>query len=263
VALNRIFRPFPSTQNEPIDQVRLKLSAFPIDFPINGIFRTFPSTQTEPVAPWGVTERAAHLDPVAHVVQHAVVDGLADVAHRPLGVGGRDDLVRAGRVLVGGEDADLPPRHLLLVDVHRLEDERKRRQSAGGLRGQVCRPCGRVQDLRDVVDGGLHAAELRGLDVEHLQHVVGQRVDQVGHAGQRLGGVVLRFLQRSLLVRRLKEKTFYIEMYFYSAQKDVQSEKRLENLVFKPARAPPDVTVRRLCRSFRIKKHPCGRGSNH
>lgn len=37
----------------------------------------------------------AHLDSVAHVVQHAVVDGLADVAHRPLGVGRSDDLVRA------------------------------------------------------------------------------------------------------------------------------------------------------------------------
>lgn len=64
---------------------------------------------------------------MAHVVQQAVVDGLADVAHGPLGVGGRDDLVRAGRVLVGGEDADLPPRHLLFVDVHRLKMKMKRR----------------------------------------------------------------------------------------------------------------------------------------
>lgn len=62
-----------------------------------------------------------HLDSVAHVVQQAVVDGLADVADGPLGVGGGDDFVRAGRVLVGGEDADLPPRHLLFVDVHRLK----------------------------------------------------------------------------------------------------------------------------------------------
>lgn len=54
-----------------------------------------------------------------------------------------------------------------------------------------------------MVDGRLHAAELRRLDVEHLQDVVGQRVDQVGDAGQRLRGVVLRLLQRPLLVWRL------------------------------------------------------------
>lgn len=65
-----------------------------------------------------------HLHAVAHVVQQAVVDGLADVAHGPLGVGRGDDLVRAGCVLVGGEDADLPPRYLLFVDVHRLRGER-------------------------------------------------------------------------------------------------------------------------------------------
>lgn len=57
-----------------------------------------------------------------------------------------------------------------------------------------------------MVDGGLHAAELRRLDVQHLQHIVGQRVDQIGHAGQRLGGVVLSLLQRPLLVWRLKDK---------------------------------------------------------
>ena len=28
-------------------------------------------------------------------------------------------------------------------------------------------------DLRDVVDGGLHPAQLRGLDVQQLQHIVG------------------------------------------------------------------------------------------
>lgn len=61
-------------------------------------------------------------------------------------------------------------------------------------------------DLRDVVNGGLHAAELRRLDVEHLQDVVGQRVDQVGDAGQRLGGVVLGLLQRPLLVWRLNSR---------------------------------------------------------
>ena len=58
-----------------------------------------------------------------------------------------------------------------------------------------------------MVDGALHAAELRRLDVQHLQHVVGQRVDEVGDAGQRLSGVALGLLQRSLLVCGLKEET--------------------------------------------------------
>lgn len=65
-------------------------------------------------------------------------------------------------------------------------------------------------NLWDVVDGGLHAAELRGLDVQHLQDIVGQRVDQVGYAGQRLGGVVFGLLQRPLLVWRLKKKNGYL-----------------------------------------------------
>lgn len=51
-----------------------------------------------------------------------------------------------------------------------------------------------------MVDGRLHAAELRGLDVQHLQDIVGQRVDQVGDAGQGLGGVILGLLQCPLLV---------------------------------------------------------------
>jgi len=71
-----------------------------------------------------------YLDPVTHVVQHVVVDGLAYVAHGPLDVGRRDDLVGARRVLVGGQDADLPTGHLLLVDVHRLSGHRVRSQKA-------------------------------------------------------------------------------------------------------------------------------------
>lgn len=61
-----------------------------------------------------------------------------------------------------------------------------------------------------MVDGGLHAAELRGLDVQHLQDIVGQCVDQVGYTGQRLGGVVLGLLQRPLLVWRLKKRNGYL-----------------------------------------------------
>lgn len=49
-----------------------------------------------------------------------VVNGLADVAYRPLGIGWCDDLVCARSVLIGGEDADLSSGHLLFMDVHRL-----------------------------------------------------------------------------------------------------------------------------------------------
>lgn len=45
-----------------------------------------------------------------------------------------------------------------------------------------------------MVDGGLHAAQLRRLDVQHLEHIVGESVDQVGYAGQGLSSVVLGFL---------------------------------------------------------------------
>lgn len=58
---------------------------------------------------------------MAHVVQHAVVDGLADVAHRPLGVGGSDDLVRARGVFISCQDPNFTSGHLLFMDVHRLQ----------------------------------------------------------------------------------------------------------------------------------------------
>ena len=58
---------------------------------------------------------------MAHVVQQCVVDGLPDVPDRPLNVAGGNDLVRARCVLIGGQDANLSPRHLLLVYVHRLD----------------------------------------------------------------------------------------------------------------------------------------------
>ena len=96
------------------------------------------------------------------VVEHGVVDGLAHVLGRPLGVGRSDDLVLAVRGLVRREDPDLAARDLLAVDVDRL---------------------------RDVVHLRLHLAELRRLQVQHLQEVVGQRVDLVGDRRQRLGRV--------------------------------------------------------------------------
>lgn len=58
---------------------------------------------------------------MSDVVQHAVVDGLPDIAHRSLRVARSDDLMRAARVLVGGQDADLTSRHLLFVNVDGLK----------------------------------------------------------------------------------------------------------------------------------------------
>lgn len=73
-----------------------------------------------------------YLHSVSYVVQQAVVDRLADVAHRPLGIGRSDDLVCARGILIGSEDANFTPGHLLFVDVDRLENEQ-----TPGLLGQV------------------------------------------------------------------------------------------------------------------------------
>ena len=46
-----------------------------------------------------------------------------------------------------------------------------------------------VHGLRDVVDLRSHLAQLSRLKIQHLEEVVGQGVDLVGHGGQALGGV--------------------------------------------------------------------------
>lgn len=60
---------------------------------------------------------------MSYIIQHAVVNGLPDVAHRPLWISWSHDFMRAGRVFVGGQDADLTPRHLLFVNVNCLKTE--------------------------------------------------------------------------------------------------------------------------------------------
>lgn len=62
---------------------------------------------------------------MADIVQNIVVYRLPDVPDRPLHVSGRDDLMSPWCVFVSGEDADFPPGHLLFVDVHRLQGDRK------------------------------------------------------------------------------------------------------------------------------------------
>lgn len=59
---------------------------------------------------------------MAHVVQQTVIDGFTDISHRPLRVGGGDDLVGPGCIFVGSEDADLSSGNFLFVDVHCLEN---------------------------------------------------------------------------------------------------------------------------------------------
>lgn len=63
---------------------------------------------------------------MANVIQDAVVDGLPDVAHWPLWIGWSYNFMSARRVFIGGQDADLPPRYLLLVNVNGLEEEKWR-----------------------------------------------------------------------------------------------------------------------------------------
>lgn len=69
-----------------------------------------------------------YLHAMSYVIQQAVVDRLADIAHRPLGIGWSDDLVCARSILIGSEDANLTPGHLLFVDVHCLEGEKKEKK---------------------------------------------------------------------------------------------------------------------------------------
>lgn len=65
-------------------------------------------------------ELVSYLHSVTNIVQRAVIDRFANVPHRPLGIGWSNDFMRAGGVLIGGEDADLSSRHFFFMDVHRL-----------------------------------------------------------------------------------------------------------------------------------------------
>lgn len=59
---------------------------------------------------------------MSHIIQQCVIDGLSNVAHRPLHVARGDDLVGARGVFVCGQDADLPTCHLLFMNVHSLQE---------------------------------------------------------------------------------------------------------------------------------------------
>lgn len=65
-------------------------------------------------------ELVSYLHTVTNIVQCAVINRFANVPHRPLGIGWSNDFMRAGGVLIGGEDADLSSRHFFFMDVHCL-----------------------------------------------------------------------------------------------------------------------------------------------
>lgn len=75
-----------------------------------------------------------HLHAVANVVQHVVVDGLPDVPDGTLHVRRSDDLMGPQRALVGGQDPDLPPGHLLFMDVHGLKETTARKGGDRSIR---------------------------------------------------------------------------------------------------------------------------------
>ena len=77
------------------------------------------------------------------------------------------------RAFVGGKDSNLSPRHFLFV----------------------YGDC-----LRYVVDLRLHFPDLRRLQIQHLQKVVRQGVDLVGHTGQALRRVAFGFFQSGSFV---------------------------------------------------------------
>lgn len=63
-----------------------------------------------------------------------------------------------------------------------------------------------ILHLCQVVDSRFHFCQLTLLKVKQLEEVCSQTVDLVGYTGQRVGGVVLSFLQSSTLVCSLKTK---------------------------------------------------------
>lgn len=67
-----------------------------------------------------IKKKKSYLDTMAHIVQHSVVNGLPDVPDRSLHIGRCYNLMGPRCVLVRGQDPDLPPGHLLFVDVHSL-----------------------------------------------------------------------------------------------------------------------------------------------
>lgn len=69
-----------------------------------------------------------------------------------------------------------------------------------------------------MVDGGLHAAQLGRLYVQHLEHIVGESIDQIRNTGQRLSGVAFGFFKSSVLIWRLERREE--EKVFISAQMD-------------------------------------------
>ena len=103
------------------------------------------------------------LDPMSDIIEAAVINRFANIFDWTLWVGRGDYLVLPGqpvgavRTLVGGQNANFSSGHFLLVD---------------------------ADGLADVVDLRLHLADGGGLQVEHLQEVVGQGVDLVGHTCQ-------------------------------------------------------------------------------
>lgn len=67
----------------------------------------------------------SYLDTVSHIIQQCVIDGLSNVAHRPLHVAGGNDLVGARGVLICGQDADFSTGHLLLMNVNCLRERER------------------------------------------------------------------------------------------------------------------------------------------
>lgn len=64
--------------------------------------------------------KRVHLNTMADIVQHIVVNGLPDVSDWSLHVGWCYDLMSPWRVFIRSQDPNLPPGYLLFMDVYRL-----------------------------------------------------------------------------------------------------------------------------------------------
>lgn len=147
---------------------------------------------------------------VADLVQQTVIDGFPYVLNRLLRIQRCNDLVLPRADFVGRQDAYLSSCYLFFVDHHRL---------------------------RYMIHLGLHFGHLSGLKIHQLKKVVRQRVDLVSNAGQRLSGVVFRFLQGSfLIVRTVIEKGKLPLLHSYGSRVSyVRISKNSSKLRPKPA----------------------------
>ena len=114
-----------------------------------------------------------NLDTMSDFIQGREINWSPDIFNRSFGVRRDQNFVLSRVHFIGCQNADLSPGHFLLMNRY---------------------------SLGDVVDLGLHFGHLSGLQVQHVEQVVGQGVDLICNGGQGLRRVVFGLLESRPLV---------------------------------------------------------------